>query len=67
MAAVFLEFYSCDMAASTFLQVSWAVAAEFPRIIYYNIVSSVVSNDVISAISEEFNPASLSEFTSFLV
>ena len=43
------------MAASGFLQVAGAVAAEFACVVFDDVVGSVVSDDVVGAVSQELD------------
>ena len=55
------------MAAPLLLKVSKAVAAEFTGEVQDNSVGSVVSNDVVRAITEELDTPTHYEFAGFLV
>ena len=55
------------VAAPLLLQKPEAVAAEFARVVYDDVVGAVVSDDVVGAVAEEFDAAALDEFAGFLV
>jgi hypothetical protein len=61
------EFNSFHVAAPQFLQVPWAAAAEFAREVLDDCIGSVVSDNVVGAVAEEFDAAALDEFDGFLV
>ena len=51
------KLHSCDVAAPSLLEVPGAVAAQFARVVFDNVVGSVVSDDVVGAVSQEFDSA----------
>lgn len=61
------EGYGLGVAAFAFLEVAWAVAAEFARVVFGDGVCSVVSDYVVDAVAEGFDSAAGCEFAGFLV
>jgi hypothetical protein len=55
------------MAASPLLKESLAVAAELARVVFYNDISSVVSDNVVCTVAQEFHTSRVDEFAGFLV
>jgi hypothetical protein len=62
---VFEHFNGSNVATHAFAQITWAVTADFVKVVYTDSVSPVVSDNIVDTLAEELDAVAFDQFPGF--